>query len=73
MISKFLDGVTSIQEENPQLSPLRTPDFLSKLVTLANIMRLLLKKGAHAALSGAAWQEIGYAPVEMTIHLGNDT
>jgi len=25
---------------------------------LANIMRLSLKKGAHAALSSAAWQEI---------------
>jgi hypothetical protein len=28
------------------------------LVALANIMRLSLKKGAHAALSSAAWQEI---------------
>jgi hypothetical protein len=28
------------------------------LVALANIMRLSLKKGAHAVLSGAAWQEI---------------
>src|SRR5450631_2707412 len=27
-------------------------------VALANIMRLSLKKGAHAALSSAAWQEI---------------
>jgi hypothetical protein len=28
------------------------------LVALADIMRLSLKKGAHAVLSGAAWQEI---------------
>jgi hypothetical protein len=28
------------------------------LVALADIMRLSLKKGAHAALSSAAWQEI---------------
>jgi hypothetical protein len=35
-----------------------TPDFLSRLVALANIMRLSLKKGAHAVFSGAAWQEI---------------
>jgi hypothetical protein len=35
-----------------------TPDFLWKLVALANTMRLSLKKGAHVALSSAAWQEI---------------
>jgi hypothetical protein len=28
------------------------------LVALANFMRLSLQKGAHAALSSAAWQEI---------------
>jgi hypothetical protein len=28
------------------------------LVALANFMRLSLQKGAHAALSCAAWQEI---------------
>jgi hypothetical protein len=27
-------------------------------VALANIMRLSLEKGAHAVLSGPAWQEI---------------
>jgi len=32
--------------------------ILQKLVALANIMRLSLKKGAHAVLSNAAWQEI---------------
>jgi hypothetical protein len=42
------------------------PDFLWKLVALVNIMRLSLKKGAHALVSSAAWQESGYAPVEMT-------
>jgi hypothetical protein len=35
-----------------------TPDFLWNLVALTNIMRLSVKKGAHAALSSAAWQEI---------------
>jgi hypothetical protein len=35
-----------------------TPDFLWKLVALAHFMRLSLRKGAHAAASGAAWQEI---------------
>jgi hypothetical protein len=34
------------------------PDFLSGMVALANFMRLSLRKGAHAALSGAASQEI---------------
>jgi hypothetical protein len=35
-----------------------TPDFLWKLVALANIIRLSLKKGAYAVLSRAAWQQI---------------
>jgi len=30
------------------------PDFLSRLVTLSNSMRLSLKKAAHAVLSDAA-------------------
>jgi hypothetical protein len=34
------------------------PDFLWNLVALANFMRLSLRKGAHAASSSAAWQEI---------------
>jgi hypothetical protein len=34
------------------------PNFLWKSVALTNIMRLSLKKGAHAAPSSAAWQEI---------------
>ena len=34
------------------------PDFLWNLVASANFMRLSLRKGAHAALSSAAWQEI---------------
>jgi hypothetical protein len=34
------------------------PDFLLKLVALANFMRLSSRKGAHAALSSAAKQEI---------------
>jgi uncharacterized protein YigA (DUF484 family) len=34
-----------------------TPDFLLNFMTLANFMRLSLRKGAHAALSSAAWVE----------------
>jgi hypothetical protein len=34
------------------------PDFLWRLVALASFIRLSLRKGAHAALSGAVWQEI---------------
>jgi hypothetical protein len=35
-----------------------SPDFLLNLVALANFMRLSLLKGAHVALSCAAWREI---------------
>jgi hypothetical protein len=35
-----------------------TPDFLLTLVALVHFMRPSLRKGAHAALSIAAWQEI---------------
>ena len=35
-----------------------TPDFLLTLVALARFIRPSLRKGAHAALSSAAWQEI---------------
>jgi len=34
------------------------PDFLSRLMALMHLMRLSLRKGAHAALSSDAWQEI---------------
>jgi hypothetical protein len=34
------------------------PDFLLILVALANFIRPSLRKGAYAALSSAAWQEI---------------
>src|SRR5271156_2814762 len=45
--------------KGPQISPLRyAPDFLWKLVALASTMRLSLRKGARAALSNAARQEI---------------
>jgi hypothetical protein len=40
------------------LTAIASPDFLLNLVALANFMRLCLLKGAHAALSCAAWQEI---------------
>jgi hypothetical protein len=35
-----------------------TPDFLLTLVALVHFMRRSLRKGAHAGLSSAAWQEI---------------
>jgi hypothetical protein len=35
-----------------------TPDFLSRLVALANFMLLSLMKAAHAVAACAAWQEI---------------
>jgi hypothetical protein len=35
-----------------------TPDFLLNLVALLQSMRPSLRKGAYAALSSAAWQEI---------------
>jgi hypothetical protein len=41
-----------------------TPDFLWRLVASANCMRLSSRKGAHAALSSAAWQEIRVRSVE---------
>jgi hypothetical protein len=34
------------------------PDFLWELMALSHFMRLSLQKGAHAALSSEAWQEI---------------
>ena len=61
-------GLLSVCENGskPQISPLRYPEFLSRLVALAVLMRLSLMKAAHVDLSGAAKQEFGYAPVEMT-------
>jgi hypothetical protein len=35
-----------------------TPDFLWDLVALSHFMRPSLRKGAHAAAAGVAWQEI---------------
>jgi hypothetical protein len=35
-----------------------TPDFLLTLVALVRFMRPSLRKGARAALSSVAWQEI---------------
>ena len=49
-----------------QVPPLRSPEFLSRLVALANFMRLSLMKAAHVDLSDVAKQEFGYATVGMT-------
>jgi hypothetical protein len=51
------------------LIPSPCPDFLWNLVALANFMRLSLLKGARAASSSGAWQEIrvpGWADVLAT-------
>jgi hypothetical protein len=40
------------------LGLLLSPDFLWSLVALSQFMRPSLRKGAHAALSSAEWQEI---------------
>jgi hypothetical protein len=53
-------------EGAPQIPPLRSPEFLSRLVALANFMRSSLTKTAHVDLSDGAKQEFGYAPVGMT-------
>jgi hypothetical protein len=47
-----------VRTGKPQVPPLRTPDFLSKLVALTIFMRLSLRKAAHTAMSSAAWEEI---------------
>jgi hypothetical protein len=58
-----------------------TPDFLWDLLALIHFMRPSLRKGAHAALSNAAWQEIrvrfgrddkgeGGAPIESSYRTG---
>jgi hypothetical protein len=45
-------------EENRRSLHSAPPDFLSRLVALANFMRPSLGKGAHADLFSEAWQEI---------------
>ena len=52
--------------DRKQVPPLRSPEFLSRLVALANFMRLSLMKAAHVDLSDVAKQEFGYATVGMT-------
>jgi hypothetical protein len=51
------------------------PDFLSKLVALMKYMRLSSRKGAHADLSGVAWQEIRVAhlfrPTYADVNMGH--
>jgi len=53
-------------QEEPQIPPLRYPEFLSRSVALAKFMRLSLMKAAHVDLSDVAKQEFGYASVGMT-------
>ena len=52
--------------------PLRYPRIsCGNLVALVHFMRPSLRKGAHAALSSAVWQEIQVCSVGMTIHMTN--
>ena len=44
--------------ENSRSLHSATPDFLSRLVALANFMLFPLTKAAPAVVSGGAWQEI---------------
>ena len=57
---------SSCWSREQQVPPLRYPEFLSRLMALANFMRLSLRKAAHVDLSDGAKQEFGYAPVGMT-------
>ena len=56
--TRGLKSLLEKRKENRRSLHCATPDFLWMLVALANIMRLSLRKGAHAVLSSAAWQEI---------------
>ena len=47
-----------VAEGNSRSLHYAPPDFLWNLVALSHFMRPSLRKGAHAALSSAAWQEI---------------
>jgi hypothetical protein len=50
--------MTALWEGDSRSLQCATPDFLWNLVALVHFMRPFLRKGAHAALSGGAWQEI---------------
>ncbi len=68
MFTQWIEGPRFISKKIPRgvrgtADPSASPDFLLKLVALANFMRLSLLIGAHLVLSSAAWQETGYAPV----------
>ena len=58
--AKALPRYKTFQEKSAELQipRLRSPDFLLRFMALMHFMRLSLLKGAHAALSSAAWQEI---------------
>jgi len=51
-------GALSVQGRNRRSLHFATPDFLLSLVASVDFMRLSLRKGARAAVSSAAWQEI---------------
>jgi hypothetical protein len=62
----------SLDSWEKQVPPLCCPEFLSRLVALAEFMRLSLMKAAHLDLSGAAYQEFGYASLLMNNPLGQN-
>ena len=53
--------------------PYATPNSLSRLVALANFLRLSLRKAAYVALGGIVMQEIGSASVPRQAGTGGMT
>jgi len=45
-------------EEKPQVPPLRYPGFPVEVCGVGELHAAFLRKAAHVAMSGAAWQEI---------------
>ena len=57
-MNKTVSPVSVLYWEAETADSSASPDFLLKLVALANFMRLSLLKGVHVALSCVLWQEI---------------
>jgi hypothetical protein len=53
-----LPGELDARRANRRSLHYAPPDFMWNLVASAKFMRLSLRRGAFAVLSGAAWQEI---------------
>jgi hypothetical protein len=53
-----LENISKTGKLNRRSLHFAPPDFLRNLVALSHFMRPSLRKGAHAVLFSAAWQEI---------------